>query len=302
MNTHTFLSIKTMLLGLAVVAALSACDKKTNDPDNPNGGDNTEVKSLVIDPAEVEVIVNETATVNITSGNGDYTCISADATIAEATVTDEVITVKGLKAGSTVITVKDGQKKAVALKVTVTASGKNNINTKVKYTITSTSNEWSHQGDSWGNTWANYKGPKTYEGTSICTKRDFDNKANNYAAFDNSDVKEFFANVDDDNIFVCAGLGYDGGLDYGHVSIACLLTDEDDAAHPGMKVLKVVASCISGYLGWEDGKYTSTPGTGYYNPSDGSFTILNSKGHLAWESNAKPFDFCADRTYTPEKK
>lgn len=302
MKKQAFLSMKTMLLGLAIVAALSACDKKNNDPDDPNkGGSDTEVKSLVIDPTEVEVIVNETATVNITSGNGDYTCISADATVADATVAETVITVKGLKAGSTVITVKDGQKKAVALKVTVTASGKNNINTEVKYTITSTANEWSHQGDSWGNTWANYQGPKTYEGTSICTKRDFDNKANNYAAFDNNDVKEFFANVDDDNIFVCAGLGYDGGLDYGHVSIALLLTDEDDAAHPGMKVVKVIASCISGYLGWEDGKYTSTPGTGYYNPADGSFTILNCKGHLAWESNAKPFDFCADRTYTPEK-
>lgn len=300
MKKQVFLSMKTMLLGLAVAAALSACDKK-NDPDSPSSGDD-EVKSLVIAPTEVEVIVGETAEVSITSGNGDYTCISAEPTIAEATVADEVITVKGLKAGSTVITVKDGQKKAVALKVTVTASGKNNINTEITYTITSTANEWSHQGDSWGNTWANYQGPKTYTGTSICTKRDFDNKANNYAAFDNSDVKEFFGNVDDDNIFVCAGLGYDGGLDYGHVAIACLLTDEDDAAHPGMKVLKVIASCISGYLGWEDGKYTSTPGTGYYNPADGSFTILNSKGHLAWEGNAKPFDFCADRTYTPEKK
>ena len=299
--------VKAMFFGLATVAmvGMTSCGGDEPDPTpNPQPG---EVVNLTIDPTEVEVLVGEEVEVQITAGNGGYEVISADATIAEATVADKVITIKGLKAGATVVTVKDAQKKATPLKVTVTASGKNNIDTKCFYTINATANEWSHQ--QWQNdeagAWAKYKGPKEYTGTVICTKRDYDNKANNWLKYDNNDIKELFAAVveeeDCDNIFVCAGLGYEGALDYGHAAIVLRVTEQDDAARPGMKVVKVLGTSAAGYLGWENGAYTSTPGEAYYNPADGSFTLINCQGRLAWEGGQKPFDFCADRTYTPEK-
>ena len=122
--------VKAMFFGLATVAmvAMPSC-KERNTPDggeDNNGGNNGEVVNLTIDPAEVEVLVGETAEVKITAGNGGYEVISADATIAEASVSGDVVTVKGIKAGATVVTVKDAQKKAAPLKVTVTNSGKNN--------------------------------------------------------------------------------------------------------------------------------------------------------------------------------
>ena len=170
--------VKAMFFGLATIAMVGMTSCEPNNPDNPdkpNQPNTGEVVNLTIDPAQVEVLVGETAEVKITAGNGGYEVISADAAIATATVEGEVVTVKGVKAGATVITVKDAQKKAAALKVTVTNSGKNNINTDVTYTITSTNKEYGYQHDSWGNKWDEYYGPKTWTGTYICTKRDFDN-------------------------------------------------------------------------------------------------------------------------------
>lgn len=307
--------VKAMFFGLATIAmvAMPSCKERNtpNGGEDNNGGNTGEVVNLTIDPVQVEVLVGETAEVKITAGNGGYEVISADAAIATATIEGEVVTVKGVKAGATVITVKDAQKKAAALKVTVTNSGKNNINTDVTYTITSTSKEYGYQHDSWGNKWDEYCGPKTWTGTYICTKRDFDNNkpcAILFKGSAKSEAAEFFEAVaadtkidDPDNVFVTSGIGYAGATEYGHAAVALLLTDQDDPAHPGCKVMKVIASCISGYLGWENGKYTSTPGTAWYNPADGSFTVSESKGHLAWEGNGKPFELCVDRTYTPEK-
>lgn len=304
--------VKAMFFGLATVAmvGMTSCGGDEPDP-TPTPTPSGEVVNLTIDPTEVEVLVNEEVQVNITSGNGGYEVISADATVAEATVADNVITIKGIKAGATVVTVKDAQKKAAPLKVTVTNSGKNNINTDCTYTITSTSKEYGYQHDSWGNKWDVYEGPKTWTGTYICTKRDYENNkpcAILYKGSAKAEAAEFFEAVaadtkidDPDNVFLTSGIGYEGKTEYGHAAVALLLTDMDDPAHPGCKVMKVIASCISGYLGWENGKYTSTPGTAWYNPADGSFTVSESKGHLSWEGGSKPFELCVDRTYTPEK-
>ena len=285
--------LSAMLLSVAMISC------NGNNPDDPNVEPNPSGNNdLVLSVSSVNVGQGEDAKVEITSGNGGYIVISADETVATATVAGTTVTIHGVKGGSTTISVKDAAKKAKPIAVKVSASGTNNINTSVMYTIEATSDEWSQQGDAWGNIWANYKGPKTYDPSPICTKRDYVGHANNWLKYDNDDIKELFEAIDDDNVFVCAGLGYEGTLDFGHAAIVLLLTDEDDPAHPGMKKVTVLSTNAAAYVAWNG--YTSTPGTAWYDPSDGSFTIKNCKGHLGWENGAKPFEFCADRKYTPQ--
>ena len=286
---------------LALTIGMTSCNN--GDPDDPNKEGNVDSKDaveLVLEQSSVTVSEGETVIVAITQGNGGYTVKSANEEVAVAEVSGTTVSIKGLKAGSTTITVVDKAPKAKAISVQVSSSTDNNIRTDVLYTITSTADEWSYQGDEWGNTWANYKGPKTYEHTPICTKRDYDsNKMNSTSYKADSSTKDFFALQDDDNVFLCSGLGYEGATEYGHAAIALLLTNEDDPAHPGMKKMEVITTNLGAYLDWAG--YTSTPGSAYYNPADGSFTLVNCKGLLAWENGSKPFQFCADRTYTPEK-
>jgi len=75
---------------------------------------------LRLEQNEVSVFLSETATVKITSGNGDYKVTPVDATIATATVSGNTITVTGVKAGETNVTITDKENKSTILKVTVT--------------------------------------------------------------------------------------------------------------------------------------------------------------------------------------
>ncbi|GAB6010073.1 calycin-like domain-containing protein [Dysgonomonas reticulitermitis] len=75
--------------------------------------------NLVLENTEVTVELGGTATVNIKEGNGDYKVTPADATVATATVANKVITVTGVKAGETTLTVKDKENKTATLKVKV---------------------------------------------------------------------------------------------------------------------------------------------------------------------------------------
>ncbi|GHV39809.1 hypothetical protein FACS1894179_05300 [Bacteroidia bacterium] len=81
----------------------------SNDDDN----------NLALESSGVSVDLGGTATVKITNGNGDYKVTPADTTIATATVTKDVITIKGVKAGETTLTVKDKENKTATLKVKV---------------------------------------------------------------------------------------------------------------------------------------------------------------------------------------
>lgn len=62
-----------------------------------------------------------TAQVTVTGGNGNYTAVSADETIAKATVSGDVITIQGVTEGQTTITVTDmmGLTQTVNVKVEV---------------------------------------------------------------------------------------------------------------------------------------------------------------------------------------
>lgn len=66
---------------------------------------------LTFDKSSVEVEAEKEAVVTITGGTAPYAAESKDATVATATVEDNKITVKGVKAGTTTITVTDKDKK-----------------------------------------------------------------------------------------------------------------------------------------------------------------------------------------------
>ena len=103
-------------------------------------------------------------------------------------------------------------------------------------------------------------------------------------------------------IFLGGYIADGDGADCGYSSPAVQITNNDDPAHPGCKVVNVIASCISGYLGWEDGKYFSRPGTAWYDPSDGSITLKDCYGELYWGGGKDlTWKFNYNRKYTPEK-
>ena len=79
----------------------------------------TVLTPISFDKANVDVSVGKEAIVNIQSGKAPYTLKVKDAHIATATIKETKITVKGLKAGKTTITVFDKDKQAGAFSVTV---------------------------------------------------------------------------------------------------------------------------------------------------------------------------------------
>lgn len=81
-----------------------------------------EVKSstgLVFDKNAAEVSVGSEAVVTVKNGNAPYTVAVEDNAIASATVEDATITIKGLEAGTTTLTVTDKDEKTGTITVTV---------------------------------------------------------------------------------------------------------------------------------------------------------------------------------------
>jgi hypothetical protein len=130
------------------------------------------------------------------------------------------------------------------------------------------------------------------ERTCVVSKDDFDNGRNHAATFTDGTIKDYFALVDDPNVFLLYGYVEKSKYEYGYTSIAARILGQDDAEHAGCKVVEILSSCISADLEWEG--YTQTPGKGWYNPEDGSVTIENCTGHLGWG-----YDFNWNRTYMP---
>ena len=93
------------------------------DKDQASGSFTVTVKAaaekLVFDKAEITVGVAKEDVVTVKSGTAPYTVKVADETVAAATVNEAAITVKGVKAGTTTLTVtdKDGKTGEVAIKV-----------------------------------------------------------------------------------------------------------------------------------------------------------------------------------------
>lgn len=91
------------------------------DKNNSIGKFNVTIKkaALVFAPTKAEVAVGKTGTVNVSGGSTPYSVSVTDNTIATATVANGVITVTGVKAGTTSITVTDKDLVTAKLDVTI---------------------------------------------------------------------------------------------------------------------------------------------------------------------------------------
>lgn len=85
------------------------------------GDDDDDPVNLTLEKAEVTVDVGKTVEVKITQGNGGYIVTPTSTAIATAVEKDKVVTITGVAAGETVVTVKDKEGKSAPIKVTVTA-------------------------------------------------------------------------------------------------------------------------------------------------------------------------------------
>lgn len=74
---------------------------------------------LTFDNATLKVTAGKEGTINVKSGTAPYTVAVKDAKVATATVKDAVITVKGVAAGSTTLTVTDSKKVTGTVNITV---------------------------------------------------------------------------------------------------------------------------------------------------------------------------------------
>lgn len=90
---------------------------------NPNSEE-----ELTLDKSNVNLLLNASTTINILSGNGDYTITSSDNSIATTELSGDVITVKALKRGTTVLTITD----KIGKSKTVTVYVQNNIDISAK--------------------------------------------------------------------------------------------------------------------------------------------------------------------------
>ncbi|MGN0190359.1 MAG: hypothetical protein ACI39U_01755 [Candidatus Cryptobacteroides sp.] len=298
MKKAKFLSVAFSVAAIATLFV--SCNKEGTGSGSESG--TGETQTLTLSQSSVDVKVGESSTVEITSGNGGYTVKSADAETATASVEGSTITVNGIKAGSTMITVMDAAKQAKPLQVKVTKSGSNAIPTDVLYDIEVFSSE---TGASYAPGWTDWEPTLTSRvtGTFIASLLDINNGTMNASQYKNDDaVNEFMADPTiDEGVILLGGYIADGSSpDYGYSSPAVQITNNDDPSHPGCKVVTVIASCLGGYLGWEDGKYVSRPGTAWYDPSDGSITLKDCYGELYW-GGAKQltWKFNYNRKYTP---
>ena len=73
-----------------------------------------------VDKAKTSIAVGKEDVVNISGGTTPYTAASKDDKIATTTVKDAKLTIKGVKVGSTTITITDKNKKTATVVVTVT--------------------------------------------------------------------------------------------------------------------------------------------------------------------------------------
>ena len=102
---------KLKLVNLAAIVALFfvACKKDDNKP----------IATLTVDKSQVTVKINETSTIAITSGNGNYVLKSADQTKATATLKGNAITVTGKAEGETLLTLTDAENQTAKIAVKV---------------------------------------------------------------------------------------------------------------------------------------------------------------------------------------
>lgn len=252
----------------------------------------------------VSLKVEASKEVSILYSNGECAAVSAEPTVATASISGNTVTITGVAEGKTTVTVSDTKGKKAEIAVSVKAAAQGGIATDITYDITLL------EGDS--DFSSSYK-PKYTEreikGVYFCTRADYIEKAPQSDAYYNAKdpfiIRNYFDLYTDDDLTAIGGyIGSDGKANYAYLAIIIRLTDEDAPADGGFKGCKVVnvehsVPCASEAAGldWYKGqKYESCTGTGYYNPADGSITLVNVKGKKAGK------EFCINRRYTPSEK
>ena len=93
-----------------------------NDKNQLSGQVVVEVKAnsdLTFDKSAVEISVDDETVVTVENGTAPYTVAVEDDAIATATIEDDAITIKGIKAGSTILTITDKDDKTGTITVSV---------------------------------------------------------------------------------------------------------------------------------------------------------------------------------------
>ena len=94
---------------------ITACSKDDNNPANKP----ELIKDLTLQKTTLALKVQETATLTITSGNGNYTAKAANEATVSATVEQNTLKITAIAQGETVVTVTDAKGKTATLTVTV---------------------------------------------------------------------------------------------------------------------------------------------------------------------------------------
>ncbi|MBD8387145.1 LamG-like jellyroll fold domain-containing protein [Dysgonomonas sp. BGC7] len=105
-----------LLIGLIIPLFIASCsDDDKDDNSNP-------AQELVVDNTVVTLLQGDEITINVTSGNGQYSIRSLDSSVADASVSGDKITIKSpsdANLGETTILIVDGRKKIAKVKVKV---------------------------------------------------------------------------------------------------------------------------------------------------------------------------------------
>lgn len=101
--------VATVMLLSICALALTSCDKNKNRPNN----------MLKLTPSKVEVAVGEVTKISISNGAMPYTISSINEKTATATIEKNVVSIKGVKEGATILEVRDKNKLMARASITV---------------------------------------------------------------------------------------------------------------------------------------------------------------------------------------
>lgn len=112
-------SLKDKTITVTGVAE-GSCYVRVTDKNKQSGQVIVTVKEpLVVDKASAEVEVGKAVDVTVSKGTAPYKATVKDTKIATATVKDSKVTIKGVKVGTTTVTVTDKNNKVATVNVTV---------------------------------------------------------------------------------------------------------------------------------------------------------------------------------------
>ena len=108
--------MKNLFRNALVLSCFTFTFMSCNDDD-----DNSSPEILTVTPDMLNLTVGDIDSVKVTNGIPNYAVISADSTIATATIANDVVKIIGVKEGEVEITVSDKIRNTAKVSVTVKA-------------------------------------------------------------------------------------------------------------------------------------------------------------------------------------